>query len=227
MQTDLYTYIFWFVKCRERRWDKEREFFCGDGEFLSNRGMRWLSQLIWRLSQSAGWPKPPKAQKKLKKTKNPKNPKNIKQTENQQTKRKNKPNKRTTLFGSSPVAYLTFFPGFPRFKRFCAFLLVNQIKWACPFLPLLTPDVGKGPKYWKSEGVRLKSAFAPENPKICYFSLWCPLFSYFSSLVIVSDFLPNILLVLFLVSFKLLILITLLFYSFFNCLALSSASSRF
>ena len=51
--------------------------------------------------------------------------------------------------------------------------------WACPFLPLLTLDVGKGPKYWKSLGIRLKSDFAPENPKISYFLRWFPQFSYF------------------------------------------------
>ena len=46
---------------------------------------------------------------------------------------------------------------------------ILQNTWACPFLPLLTPDVGKGPKYWKSLGVQRKIDVAPEIPRISYF----------------------------------------------------------
>ena len=41
----------------------------------------------------------------------------------------------------------------------------QRATWACPFLPLLTPDVGKGPKYWKSPRVQRKTDVTPENLK--------------------------------------------------------------
>ena len=40
--------------------------------------------------------------------------------------------------------------------------------WACPFLPLHTPDIGKSSKCWKSMGEQHKTDVAPEIPRISY-----------------------------------------------------------